>query len=231
MPRPAVQHRAAAASVSSGTLSAKSFSKSGSTPCSSCMIDTLGPVTSDFKKDTVRFAGKTNLDSLTKVFSWQEHDTRPGVLSRFRSGHSSRQVDSVVRGSQVAHQLNSCSHSVSSHNLTWSGIFLRVIAHLFRSLLLSLHLFLLVVVVVRVVGLHCVVHVVVWVLWEGIAALVESVCYWHMEMIHGIRVWDTVRGKMQSMCMKWLGEQSRSVQVLGLGFGNHSKVRYQLGTN
>ena len=112
-----VQHRAAAASVGSGNLSAKSFSKGGSTPRSSSMIDTLGPVNSDFKKDSVRFAGKTNLDPLTKVFSWQELGTRLGVLSRLRSGHSSRQVDSVVRGSQVALQLNRCSHSVSSHNI------------------------------------------------------------------------------------------------------------------
>ena len=81
------------------------------------MIDTLGPVNFDFKKDSVRFAGKTNLDPFTKVFSWQELGTRLGVLSRLRSGHSSRQVDSVVRGSQVAPQLNSCSHSVSSHNI------------------------------------------------------------------------------------------------------------------
>ena len=80
---PVVQHRAAAASVGSGYLCAKSFSKSGSTPRSSSIIDTLGPVTSDFKEDSVRFAGKTNLDPLTKVFSWQELGTRPGVSVSF----------------------------------------------------------------------------------------------------------------------------------------------------
>ena len=78
-------------------------------------------------------------------------------------------------------------------------------------------------------GLHCVVHVVDWILWEGTAALVESVCYWHMETMHEIRVWGTVKGKVQSMCMKWLEKQSRSVRVLGLGFGNHSKVRLSVG--
>ena len=29
------------------------------------------------------------------------------------------------------------------------------------------------------------------------STLVESVFCWHMEMIHGIRVWDTVKGKVQ----------------------------------
>ena len=101
------------------------FVTSGSTPRGSCMFDTLGPVTSNFKMETVRFAGKTNLHSSTKVsgcfskvstFSWQEHDTRPVVLSRFRSGHSSQRVDSFVRGALVAHQPSCFSHSVSSHN-------------------------------------------------------------------------------------------------------------------
>ena len=217
----AVQHRAAAASVGSGNLSANSFSKGGSTPRSSSMINSLGPVNSDFKNDSVRFAGKTNLDPLTRVFSWQELGTRLGVLSRLRSGHSSRQVDSVVRGSQVAPQLNSCSHSVSSHNI-----------ELVRDLS-SCHL----APASKSAPLPSSVSVGCGrrARWsgrgsafccsrEGIAALVESVCYWHLEMIHGIRVWDTVRGKMQSLCMKWLGEQCHSVLVLGPRFGNHSKV-------
>ena len=35
--------------------------------------------------------------------------------------------------------------------------------------------------------------------------------------IHGIRVWDTVKGKVQCMCMKWLRKQSQRVRVLGVG--------------
>ena len=46
---------------------------------------------------------------------------------------------------------------------------------------LVLHPFVVVVHVGQVVGLHCVVHVVDWTLWEGTATLVESVCCWHME--------------------------------------------------
>ena len=96
--------------------------------------------------------------------------------------------------------------------LTWLGIFPRIIAHLslLRRLLLSLHFCLLVVVVAWHFGLvgclHCVVHVVVWILWEGMTTFVVSVCRGHLGMVHGIRVWDTVRGKAQ--------EQRPRVRVL-----------------
>ena len=42
--------------------------------------------------------------------------------------------------------------------------------------------------------LHCV-RVVVWTLWVGTTTFVGSVCRGHLGMVHGIRVWDTVRGQ------------------------------------
>ena len=89
-------------------------------------------------------------------------------------------------GRQVVRMLDSKCHSDSIHLcllVPWS----------------ILHPVVVVVHVGRVVGLHCVVLVVDRTLWEGLATLVENVCCWHMEVIHGIRVWYTVRDKVQSV--------------------------------
>ena len=66
-------------------------------------------------------------------------------------------------------------------------------------------------------GLHCVVHVVVWTLWEEWMTFVGCACWRHMEVTCSIRVWNTVRDKLQSMCIKGLRKQSQRVRVLGLG--------------
>ena len=72
--------------------------------------------------------------------------------------------------------------------------------------------------VVGHVGLHCVVHVVVWTFWMEKMTFVGCVCRGHMEVTCSIRVCDTVRVKLRSMCIKGLGKQSHRVRVLGLGF-------------
>ena len=82
---------------------------------------------------------------------------------------------------------------------------------------LVLHPVVVVVHVGRVVGLHCVVHVVGWALWEGMATLVESVFCAPFKIVHGIGMWYTVKGQVRSTCMKWLGKQRQRVRILGLG--------------
>ena len=128
------------------------------------------------------------------------------------------------------------------------GISPRVITNisLLQCLILALHLvslwvvfvflqLVLVGVVVGHVGLvgcpHCVVHVVVWILWEGMTTFLGSVCRGHLGMVHGIRVWSTVRVEVRSTCKKWQGKQSHGVRVLGQGFGDHSTILCQLGMN
>ena len=159
------------------------------------MSDTLGPITSDFKKDTVRFAGKTN------------------------SGHSSRQVDSVDRGSQVAHQLNSCSHSVSSHNFD----LVRDLSSCHRAPASES----LVVVVVHVGPALCCSRCGLGLVGGNSSTFGECLL-----LAHGNDPWNSCVRHGEGQDAEHVHEVAGGTKPkLGSVFGNHSKVRYQLGTN